>query len=59
MVHIVDSMKSSGIANPVGIVVDATDRMGSIMFRAAYVVHDGQHVHRGIHFPAQLFNHDN
>jgi hypothetical protein len=32
---LVDEMKRCGIAVPVGIVVDATDRMGSALYRAA------------------------
>ena len=33
--QLIDGMKQSGIVDPVGIVVDATDRMGSILYRAA------------------------
>ena len=33
--QLIVGMKQSGIISPVGIVVDATDRMGSVLYRAA------------------------
>jgi hypothetical protein len=33
--QLIDAMKQSGIFNPVGIVVDATDRLGSVLCRTA------------------------
>ena len=35
--QLIEAMKNSGIRNPVGIVVDVTDRLGSVMCRMALI----------------------
>ena len=34
--QLIEAMKQSGISNPVGIVVDATDKLGSVLCRSAF-----------------------